>query len=440
MDVLAALQSFLQGRLPSVQGRLVVGWSGGMDSTALLAGLLSLRTLEWPPLVAVHVHHGLQAEADAWAEHCQQCGTAWDVPVQVIRVQVPAGASVEAMARQARRQAFASVLQEGDVLLLAHHADDQAETLLFRLCRGTGLDGLRGMDEDTCWLHQQRRLRLWRPWLSLRRAWIAEWMAQQDRPWIEDPSNQHTYFARNFLRHEVLPSLEQRWPATIEHLGSLARECQDVLSQLDAWDRDLLQSVGFGNTVSVASLQALPEQSRARVLRLWLKDKGLPRPGRHLMQRLCTEFLAVTGGTAPLLTWSGVEVCRFRGQLHAGWQLPDLKDFNVSWDMQQPLPLPGQRRLVAEQVQGRGLRQPPSGYVWVRGRQGGETMRIYQHGPRQEIKGLMQSWAIPPKYRYRCPLVFVGEDVACVPGFAVAESHAAGVDEVGYDLIVMSER
>ncbi len=437
MEVLAALQTFLQSRLSQVQGRLVVGLSGGMDSTALLWGLVCLRTPEWPPLLAVHVHHGLQPDADAWAEHCLQRGAAWGVPVQVIRVQVPAGASVEAMARQARRQAYAQILQAGDVLLLAHHADDQAETLMFRLCRGTGLDGLRGMEDDALWSQQRQYWRIWRPLLDLRRAWIADWMHQQEVSWIEDPSNLQIHFSRNYLRHEVLPQLEARWPATVEHLVALARESQDVFAQLEVLDRDVLKSLGEGGRISVAPLLALSVQRRARILRLWLKEKGLPRPSRQLMQRLCTEFLEVTGGTAPLLSWSGVEVCRFRGQLHAAWQTSDLKEFHASWDMQQPLPLPGHRVLLAQQVQGRGLRRPAEGYVQVRGRQGGETMRLYQQGPRQDIKTLMHSWAIPPKSRFRCPMVFIGDDLVCVPGFAMAEDYTVRADEIGYELKVI---
>ena len=186
-----------------------VALSGGLDSTVLLHLLVQLRkTHSLPPITAVHVHHGLQAAADAWPAHCQALCKGLGVPLQVIAVQVQAGASVERAARDARYQAFTAISGAGEVLLLGQHRDDQAETLLFRLLRGAGVSGLAGMP-------RQRRLgagHLCRPLLDVSRAQLESYARAQGLSWIEDPSNSQTDFSRNFLRHEVLPVLARRWP------------------------------------------------------------------------------------------------------------------------------------------------------------------------------------------------------------------------------------
>lgn len=177
-----------------------IAFSGGLDSTVLLHLLANLaKTEKLPTLDAVHVHHGLQAAADAWPAHCQSVCDALGVPLRVMRVQVRAGASLERAARDARYQAFSEVVGAGEVLLIGQHRDDQAETLLFRLLRGAGVQGLAAMP-------MQRALaggHLLRPLLRSSRAQLQAYAEEHQLTWIEDPSNADPRFSRNYLRHRV---------------------------------------------------------------------------------------------------------------------------------------------------------------------------------------------------------------------------------------------
>lgn len=185
---------------PPPAPRYWLAFSGGLDSTVLLH-LLHAHGL---PLEVVHVHHGLQAQADAWAAHCQRVCEGLGVPLQVLRVQVrPAGEGPEAAARAARYQALGALLRPGEVLVTAHHRDDQAETLLLRLLRGSGVRGLAAMPELAPFAAGQ----LWRPLLGLGREQITAWAVAQGLDGLHDPHNQDPRFARSRLRQQVMPLL-----------------------------------------------------------------------------------------------------------------------------------------------------------------------------------------------------------------------------------------
>ena len=199
----------------------LIAYSGGMDSHVLLVALAELSSSRpnFPALRAVHVHHGLSPYADDWADHCQSICQNLGVELVVHWVEVASHqASLERAARVARYQVFESVLKPGEILLQGHHQDDQAETLLLRLLRGTGVDGAKAIPA-------QRRLgagEVFRPLLDFSREQLAQYARHQQLQWIEDESNQDTGFDRNYLRHQVLPLLQQRWPAASKVLARFA--------------------------------------------------------------------------------------------------------------------------------------------------------------------------------------------------------------------------
>jgi len=213
-----------------------IAFSGGLDSTVLLHLLATLaKTDTFPPLSAIHVHHGLQAAADAWPAHCRAVCDALGVPLQVIRVQVRPGASLERAAREARYQAFAEVTGAGELLITGQHRDDQAETLLFRLLRGAGVRGLAAMPV-------QRPLAggyLVRPLLDVSRADLEAYAREHQLTWVEDPSNADPRFSRNYLRHHVFPRLIERWPQAVSTMARSAEhlsEAQGLLDELAQMD------------------------------------------------------------------------------------------------------------------------------------------------------------------------------------------------------------
>ncbi|HEV2320748.1 MAG TPA: tRNA lysidine(34) synthetase TilS, partial [Gammaproteobacteria bacterium] len=222
--------------LPAAQ-RYWVALSGGLDSMVLLTALAVERGGLPGELRALHVHHGLHPKADEWQRHCEVACASLGIPLEIRRVEVhPAtGESLEAVARERRYAAFREVVGADDLLLLAQHADDQLETFLLQALRGAGVRGLAAMPESASF----SGLKLARPLLAYGRAELEAWARQQGLSWVEDPSNADTGFDRNYLRHEVLPRLKQRWPAaaeTVSRSARLAAEADGLLKELAAED------------------------------------------------------------------------------------------------------------------------------------------------------------------------------------------------------------
>lgn len=260
---------------PQPANRIGIAFSGGLDSTVLLHRLAQLSGGQGVELFALHVHHGLSPNADAWAAHCQRVCAALKVPLTLARVTViPADKGLEAAARSARMTAFADFFQtqQLDWLLLAQHRDDQAETVLFRLLRGAGSRGLAGMRQESL----QNGVRLWRPLLAVSRAELRDWALAQGLNWIEDESNQDPRHARNWLRNEILPRLRQRFPALDAVLARTAAqlaedtELLDALAQIDA--RTTCDAQG---RIVTRLLATLPEPRARNLLRHWLAGQGV---------------------------------------------------------------------------------------------------------------------------------------------------------------------
>jgi len=392
-----------------------IAFSGGLDSTVLLHLLASLANTETlPPLSAVHVHHGLQAAADAWPAHCQSICDNLGVPLSVKRVQVQPGASLERAAREARYRAFAEVTGAGEVVLTGQHRDDQAETLLFRLLRGAGVRGLAAMPA-------QRPLAggyLVRPLLDVSREALEVYAHEHQLKWIEDPSNADSRFSRNYLRHRVLPALTERWPQavtglarTAEHLG----EAKGLLDELALLDLQAASKASAFPWLGLPSLALAPlcELSDARqrnALRHWLAPlTRLPDSdhwaGWHSMRD-------AKGDAQPLWRLADGELHRCGQRI---WWLPstrsEFSDATVSWpDPQNPLELPGNGQLTL-------TGEAPEGPLEVRYRQGGEILEVPGRG-RRDLKRLLNESGLPGFVRGRLPLLYQGEQLLGVPSLA----------------------
>ncbi|MEO7478194.1 MAG: tRNA lysidine(34) synthetase TilS, partial [Lysobacteraceae bacterium] len=284
------MDAFGQALLPLPEVPIAVGFSGGLDSTVLLHVLAASTSARAQGLRAIHVHHGLHPDADAWAIHCEHICTELDVPLQILHVQVDhaAGRGPEAAARAARLQAFHATLRDGEVLALAHHRDDQSETILLRLMRGAGGDGLTAMRRRS----RLGTLHLWRPLLELPRDALRDYAISHALRWIEDPSNSETHFDRNFIRHRVIPLLSERWPQASRNLarsaGLLAEQSQVLAAASDALLDSLLLS---DNTLSLPGLLAQSRMQRARLLRAWLRRLDFPTPTAMILAAIERDLL-----------------------------------------------------------------------------------------------------------------------------------------------------
>jgi tRNA(Ile)-lysidine synthase len=414
--------------------RFWVAFSGGLDSSVLLHLLARHRGVLGAPLVAVHVDHGLLPEARAWTAHCQAACAALAVPLTVLRVDARAAQAdlgVEAAARVARYRAFAGLLGEGECLLTAHHRDDQAETVLLQLLRGSGPAGLAAMPA----VAPLGRGRLARPLLDLERAALRGYAAVHQIDYLVDPMNEDLGLGRGFLRAEVLPRLATRWPGVRETLARAARHAADAVSIIAERAAEDLAAIGAASAwqVSVSGLMRLPPPRRRAVLRHWCSERGIAMPDAARLDEVIRQIADARAERAPQVAWSGGAFRRYRDALHL---TPDLPPHDptarLPWDAAVALALPaGLGRLRV--VPGGGLApQTLQEGVEVRFRAAGLRCAPRGRVGRHTLKHLFQEAGVPPWLRDRIPLVFVDGELAAIAdrwvcsGFGVAEG-APGV-------------
>ena len=410
--------------LQSLQGRSVlVGLSGGLDSTVLLHALAQTRSA-YRSLRALHVHHGLMPDADAWSEHCIRLCADLGVELSIRRVQVDrdSGKGLEAAAREARHAAFADELQSDETLVLAHHRDDQAETVLLRLLRGSGSGGLAAMRSER-YLGANLLLR---PLLGLDRASLLEYAKSQHLVWCEDPSNGDTGPDRNFLRHRVLPVLRERWPQAGVALSRSATLLEEDAVLLEEESRRRLQGLvqdETGASLDATALLDMPAPWRARLLRLWLEGLGLPPLSADAPAVIAAQVLGAEPDRVAVYRWAGAELRRWRGCLVAGPENAESdEEISMPWDGAEALEFPSGGRLEFVSLDGLtacSLRAGGFGACRVGSRIGGERIRLPGRGHHHLLKHLLQEAQLPPWERQRIPLLFAGDGELLAAGDVV---------------------
>lgn len=392
---------------------ILVGYSGGLDSTVLLHLLAQDAGARRNGLRAVHVHHGLHADADAWTAHCERVCAVLDVPLQVVHVEVvrDSGLGIEGAARAARHRAFADAMAEDDILALAHHQDDQAETFLLRVLRGSGVEGLAAMRP---WREYARGW-LWRPLLDTPRAALHAHAQARQLDWIEDPSNAGSAFERNFLRNRVLPLLAERWPHAAGSLARSAGLAAQASCLLDAEDARVCAALRqHDGDLAIAGLLALPQERRARVLRRWIADLGLPPLPGSGIDTIETALLSARADAAARFDWAGARVQRWRNQLHAARiRTPLATDWSQVWDGRAPLALPTGDSL--ELVGAHRFDAP----LRVHARQGGERIVLPGRTHSHALKHVLQAQGLPPWQRERLPLLSAADGTVLAAGEAI---------------------
>ncbi|WP_034912479.1 tRNA lysidine(34) synthetase TilS [Erwinia sp. 9145] len=417
MSALLTLEHHLAGRQ-----QLLVAYSGGLDSSVLLHQLVLLR--EQRPslkLRAIHIHHGLSAYADRWVKHCQRQCDAWQVPLDVVRVTIDAkNHGVEAAARAARYAAFAQHRAENECLLTAQHLDDQCETLLLALKRGSGPAGLSAMP------HAARHHL--RPLLSCSRDALASWAAAHHLTWIEDDSNQDRRFDRNFLRREIVPQLSARWPHFAQAAARSAELCaeqEQLLNELLA--ETLSELVNDEGALWFRPLEKMSEAKRAALLRRWIAGQQGLMPSRDAIRRIWQEVACSREDAVPRLVCGSAEVRRFRDRLY--W-LPvtlSIADTVIDWSPPfAPLMLPdGLGRLSMGEGETRVRTPAENESVSVRFRAQGQFHLSGRAGSRP-LKKIWQALGVPPWQRERTPLIFYNENLISAVGvFVTREGEAA---------------
>lgn len=421
-DLLAGLSALENGAPPA---RYVVALSGGLDSSVLLHALAATRTRHNRPILAAHVDHGLSPDASLWAAHCRRFAASLDVEFIARTVQVvEAGTGPEAAAREARYAALAELIAPDDWLLSAHHRDDQAETLLLNLLRGSGPAGVAGI------ARRRRFAQGWlvRPLLDVGRNALESYAGRHGFDWIDDPANDADRYDRSFLRHEVLPVLESRWPnaaARLSRSAALARDAEGLLTELAA--ADLARAGGDPARLAIPALEGLSRSRRRNLLRHAIRQAGLPGAPATRIDSVLDDLVRARPDAVPVVRWPGAEARRFRGRVHllcAGREPAfDGRRFGA-----EPVPLgAGLGELTLAPGPAAGLRDEIArAELTLRRRRGGEKIRPAGQSATRSLKNLYQEAAILPWMRDAIPLVYAGDELVAVADLWLAAAAASG--------------
>ncbi|NOX08291.1 MAG: tRNA lysidine(34) synthetase TilS [Gammaproteobacteria bacterium] len=409
-----------------------IAYSGGMDSHVLLHALSCIRGQLASELKAIHINHDLHVDATQWDRHCARICEQLDIPYQstTVSLDTVAEEGIEAAARSARYQALSGYMAEGDILLTAQHADDQAETLMLQLLRGSGVPGLAAMPA------QSRFSKGWhlRPLLTNTRDELLDYATVHQLQWIEDPSNSDTRFDRNYLRHTVMPQLRARWPAMPHLLSRSARHMAEANELLENQGVRALENMNIGSRLrikssdplilSIGELCALSPAQQRNLLRHWIKQQGMPVPSAAILDQLQYSVVQASIDSQPLLQWRGVEVRRYQDDLYI-MQVLSPHDVTqvICWDGHSRVELANGTLLQLAELsqQGLDLDKLKGTVLEIRYRQGGERCRVAGAGCSKSLKHLFQEGNVPPWQRSRIPLLYVNNQLALIVGLGVCE-------------------
>lgn len=377
MSLAAALREFFS-EYPS-ETTYWIAYSGGLDSHVLLSLCAELNSNN---IRAIHINHQISQHANAWSTHCADVCARLQIPFvqHSIQMNLASGDSLEEVARNKRYEVFSSYIKSGDVLLTAHHQDDQAETLLIQLMRGAGPKGLSAMPEVKVFsegLHA-------RPLLEFSRAELLEYAVGQQLNWIEDESNKDTRLTRNFVRHAVLPLMAERMPGVLPAISRSAKHCADTQEIADEYIELLLSDVigSKQNLLSVAKLLNLSVNKQRLVIREWISRNGYLVPNAKKLQTIVQDVLHARWDGIPLVEWGDVELRRYRDDLY----------------------------LVAKDRVQNVTELPDSVRVCFRD-------ELNQLGFTDKLKRLFQSHGVPPWERATVPVLLRDDEIVGIAGY-----------------------
>ena len=415
---------------------MTVALSGGLDSVVLLHLLHQLQKTHHYTLKASHVHHGLSKNADKWVKFCEKLCIKLSVPLDVHYIKLPQKKSlgIEGEARQLR---YEKLLQsKTDLVVLAHHEDDQAETFLLQLIRGAGVKGLSSM------AHFDDSRHLWRPLLNTSRTDIESYAKKHQLKWIEDESNQNIDFDRNFIRSKVLPILKNRFSHIIKVISrstSHLAEAQYLLDDLAKIDlKSYLKSNNYKNKLQVKTLDQLSNSRAKNVLRYWLEINDQLMPSKDLLDELLRQVLTAKKDAELKIQLSkDFEIRRYKDEIYiAEKNQKGQKNYEIIWKGESEILLPNGAQLNFKKVKGRGINFKflDNQKLKIRNRQGGESFKPDSKRPTKKIKQLLQESDLPPWEREFFPIIFVGDELACVPNFGIDQKYQAEPQLTGLEV------
>ncbi len=398
---------------------LYVGLSGGLDSTVLLHSLAKIPEL-FSKLKAIHIHHGLNENASLWEEHCKQFCEQLSIPLIVRHVTIDNSANIEERAREARFDAFSLELAQNDLIILAHHCDDQAETLLLNLFRGAGINGLAAMPK----IKKFGLGAIARPFLDHSRKTLSDYAVKHKLLFVDDPSNQDPAFSRNYLRNNIMPLLQEKWPKVVSNLVRTTNLCQEAKANLYTL-AELDCSSLLGNTLNISSILSFEPQRISNILRAWLHNNEVRPPSFKVLSRIINEVIYASVDATPLVEWGNVAVRRYKMTLYLDKSNLSCSLKPRSWEkFPDPLQLDlnsNNSSFLHAKIADKGLQVAEGSNLEVRFREGGEI--FYWRKQQKDLKKLFQQWSIPPWLRDSIPLLYINDELAAVVGYAISDHY-----------------
>ncbi|HXZ60686.1 MAG TPA: tRNA lysidine(34) synthetase TilS [Steroidobacteraceae bacterium] len=415
---------------------LCVAFSGGADSTALLAALARVRPRP-RRLRALHVDHGLHPDSAVWGARARELARSLGVPCAVLVAKLARahGESPEGRARAARYRLLAGALEPGEVLVTAHHEDDQLETVLLQLLRGSGLAGLAAMPEVAPFA----RGSLVRPLLTRSRAELVAWVRAAGLEYLDDPSNADLRLDRNYLRLRVLPVIRERWPGAAATVARAARHAAEAQGLLESQAQADLRAARHGEALAANALRSLPPERRRNALRFWITSRGYAVPPTARLNEIAGPLLAARADAQPSVEWRGARLERQRGLLTlrasprvakpaAEGGAAAHRVVSWRWRAQPVCALPGEFGQIELRADAHGpvdLAALPA-TLTIRWRRGGERLAVASGRPRRPLKSLLRESQVPPAQRSRLPLIYSGSKLLAVADLWLDESARAG--------------
>ena len=421
--------------LPVTCGAYWVAFSGGPDSSVLAHLFYRLKARLHNRVKVVYVDHGHNGGRERGG-FCRDVAAAYQFSFTNIRISAPRakGKSPEEWAREERYRLLAGEMAARDILFTGHHQDDQAETFFLQALRGAGPRGLAGMP---LWKAFGKGLHA-RPLLRYPRRALRDYAKKNGLTWRDDDSNADRRYDRNYLRHEILPLLEQRWPACATTLARAMGHQQEYRSLLDEFAGDDLKRALQGGTeaLKVDVLRTLSEARQKNLIFYWLNRLRLSPPSARHMRNILSQLIDADGGKSPCINWPGAELRRYKNLLYACRPLA-AHDTRVThhWDPRRPVVILGET-LRASLNRGRGLarsRLADDG-LQIRFRRGGEKISPAGTGHARPVKALFREKGILPWHRDRVPLIYVDNKLALIPGLCVDKHFSAKDDEAAWDI------
>ncbi|MFT6791601.1 MAG: tRNA(Ile)-lysidine synthase [Cellvibrionaceae bacterium] len=445
-DLSDQLQRMLRSQSSAHTKCWIVAYSGGLDSSVLLHLLTQINQRAENPktMVALHINHQLSTQASSWAQHCLGESQKMGVTLVVRNVEVDtSGQSLEAAARAARYRVFERFVEKDDLLFMAHHLNDQAETLLLRLLRGAGVHGLSAIPSG----RDIGKGQLIRPLLAVSRDELMAYAKDHQLRWVEDDSNEDVNIDRNYLRHEILPRVRARWSGTVTTLArtaDLMKDAQRCLIDLAQQDLSLLdlKNERWCQSVSWLSLMKMHRARRNNVLRYWCQQQNWPVPEVDQLKQIDHQFFQVNAASAQaVVSWRDMEIRQFNYRI---FLMKNLQDFTaldtITWNIQKDSCLALisgdflQRHdaVGSEENHGMLLSSEIANNLTVAWRRGGERCTPYARQHSQTLKKLLQECQLETWLRGRVPLIYKAGQLVAVGDLWICKNYVAGVGESGF--------